>query len=119
MPRLRRSTVLVAAVGAAAFGCATSQRVSLECVPRDVLVYVDGRLLEGVPKAVKLAKDEPHTVFLKGSRYQAQMVVFESRERDGGPVLEPVDLCSGVAFVEVTPEVTIEVEPETPQAPSR
>jgi hypothetical protein len=119
MPRAPLSAALVAAAGLAASGCATSQRVSLECVPKDVLIYVDGRLLEGSPKLVKLAKDEPHTVLFKGGRYQPQMVVFESRERDGEAVLEPDDLCSRVAFVEMQPEVKIEVEPEAPRAPSR
>jgi hypothetical protein len=86
-------------------------------VPRDVLVYVDGRLLERVPKTLKLASDESHTIFLKGGRFQPQMVVFESLQRDGEPVLDPVDLCSRVAFVEMQPEVTIEVEPDAPPAP--
>jgi hypothetical protein len=109
--------LLLAAAGAAAIGCATSQRVSLECVPKDMLVYVDGRLLEDPPKTVKLANDEPHTIFVKGGRYQPQMVVFETRERDGKPVLEPIDLCSRVVFVEMQPEVRIEVEPDSPRAP--
>jgi len=116
MPRVSCSA-LTAAIGAAAFGCATRLPVSLECVPKDVLVYVDGRLLEDVPKNVKLRTDEPHTIFLKGGRYQPQMVVFSSLQRDGEPALDPVDLCSRVAFVEMTPEVTIEVAPEAPPTP--
>ena len=117
MARVPLFAALVVAAGTAVFGCATSQRVSLECVPKDVLIYVDGRLLERVPKTVKLASDEPHTIFLKGGRFQPQMVVFESLQRDGEPMLDPVDLCSRVAFVEVTPEVTIELEPDAPRAP--
>jgi hypothetical protein len=107
MPR----ALIYAAFAAAAFGCATGQRVSLECVPKNVMVYVDGRLLEGSAKTMKLAKDQPHTVFLKGGGYQSQMLVFESREQDGKRVLDPADLCSRVTFVEMQPEVKIEVEP--------
>lgn len=117
MPRVLLFAALVAAVGTAAFGCATSQRVSLECVPKDVLVYVDGRLLEGSPKTVKLAIDQPHTIFVKGGRYQPQMVVFESRQRDGKPELDPIDLCSRVVFVEMQPDVRFEVEPDATRAP--
>ncbi len=117
MPRIRLFAALVAAAGAAAFGCATRQSVSLECVPKDVQVYVDGRLLKGSPKTVKLAKDEPHTVFVKGGRYDPQMVVFESLERDGRAVLDPIDLCSRVNFVEMQPDVKFEVEPDAPRAP--
>jgi len=110
MPRALLCAALVTAAGTAALGCATSQRVSLECVPKDVRVYVDGRLIEGSAKSLKLTKDQPHTVFVKGGGYQPQMVVFESRERDGKPVLDPVDLCSRVVFVEMQPELKIEVE---------
>ena len=111
------SAALIAAAGAAAFGCATGQRVSLECVPKNVMVYVDGRLLEGSAKTMKLAKDQPHTVFLKGGGYQSQMLVFESREQDGKRVLDPADLCSRVKFVEMQPEVKIELEPGAAPAP--
>jgi len=117
MPRALLCAALVAAAGTAAFGCAASQRVSLECVPKDVMVFVDGRLIEGSPKTVKLAKDQPHTVFLKGGRYQPQMVVFGSRQRDGKPVLDPVDLCSRVVFFEMEPEVKVEVEPDAAPTP--
>jgi hypothetical protein len=43
--------------------------------------------------------------------------VFESREQDGKRVLEPADLCSRVTFVEMQPEVKIEVEPDAAPAP--
>ena len=117
MPRVLLFAALVAAASTAASGCATSQRVSLECVPKDVLVYIDGRLLKGSPRTVKLAKDQPHTIFVKGGRYPSQMVVFESRQRDGKPVLDPSDLCSRVTFVEMQPEVRVEVEPDAPGTP--
>lgn len=111
------SAPLAFAAGAAALACATGQRVSLECVPADVQVYVDGRLIEGRPKAVKLPKDQPHTVFFKGGGYQPQMVVFESRQRDGKPALDPLDVCSRVVFVEMQPDLQVEVEPDAAPAP--
>ena len=117
MLRARVSTVVFAAAVAAALGCASTQRISLACVPKNVSVYVDGRLLEGSPETLKLAKDEAHTVFLKGGGYQSQMLVFESRERDGKPELDPADLCSRLKFIEMQPEVKIELEPGAVPAP--
>jgi hypothetical protein len=117
MPRPLLCATLVAAAGTAVFGCATSQRLSLECVPKDVKVYVDGRLITGSPKTVKLAIDQPHTVFVKGGGYPPQMVVFESRQQNGEAVTGPVDLCSRLAFVEMQPDVKVELEPDAAPAP--
>jgi hypothetical protein len=108
MPRASLAALLL---GAAVFGCATPQRVSLACVPKNVQVFVDGRLIEGSPQALELSKDESHTVFFKGGGYQPQMLVLESREQDGERVLEPADLCSRLVLVEMQPEVKIEVDP--------
>ena len=112
MLRVLRSDALIIAAATAAFACATPQRISLACVPKNVTVYVDGRLVDDSADAIELSKDESHTVFLKGGGYQPQMLVFESRERDGEPELDPVDLCSRVAFIEMQPEVKVEVEPD-------
>ena len=112
MLRTLRSAALLVVAAAAALACATPQRVSLACVPKNVAVYVDGRLVDDSADAIELSKDESHTVFLKGGGYQSQMLVFESRERDGEPELDPVDLCSRVTFIEMQPEVKVEVEPE-------
>lgn len=117
MFRVLLSAALVAAAGAAALGCATTQRISLGCVPKDVMVFVDGRLLEGSPTSVKLRVDQPHTVFVKGGQYPSQMVVFESRQRDGKPVLDPADVCSQMKFVEMQPEVRVELESDEPPSP--
>ena len=117
MSRALLCATFLAGCGASVFGCASPQRVSLACVPKDVVVFVDGRRVEGSPEALKLSKGEPHTVFLKGGRYQPQMVVFESREQDGKRVLDPVDLCSRVVFVEMQPEVKFEMDPGA--APAR
>jgi hypothetical protein len=111
MTRTQLCVVLLTAIGSAASGCATRQSVSLACVPKNVSIYVDGRLIDGAPDAVKLSKHEPHAIFLKGGGYQSQMLVFESRERDGEPELDPADLCSRVKFIAMQPEVKIELEP--------
>jgi hypothetical protein len=117
MSHARASVALFTAIGAASIGCAARQSVSLACVPKNVSIYVDGRLIDGAPDAVKLSKDEPHAIFLKGGGYQSQMLVFESRERDGEPELEPADLCSRVKFIEMQPEVKIELDPGAVPAP--
>jgi hypothetical protein len=81
-------------------------------VPRNVEVYVDGRLLEDAPKEIELSKDESHTLFFKGGGYQSQMILLESRERDGEDVLENADLCSRLKLIEMDPNVKIEADPD-------
>ncbi len=117
MLRALVAAALIAALGGISLGCATRQSISLECVPKNVKVYVDARRVEGTLKSLKLTVDEPHSVFLKGGGYQPQMVVFESRERDGKRVLDPVDLCSQLVFVEMQPEVKLELDPDAAPVP--
>lgn len=93
-------------------GCASTQKVSLECVPSQVSVYVDGREIEERSGEISLGVDEAHTVFFKGGGYQPQMVVLESREVDGKYHLSNADLCRDMVFSEMQPELTIEVEEE-------
>jgi hypothetical protein len=93
-------------------GCASTQKVSLACVPKDVNVYVDGRPLEERPRELALAVREPHTLYFKGGGYRPQMVVLESREVDGKRVLSNADLCQNLVFTEVSPEVHMQVDPE-------
>lgn len=112
MTRWRRALPLLALVPAA-WACAAKQRLSLECVPREVTVYVDGRALDETPEAIDLRQDQPHTVFFKGGGYKPQMVVLESEEVEGGHALTPVDLCTQTTFEEMDPEVHMEVDPES------
>ena len=98
-------------------GCASKQRIALDCVPSGVTVYVDGRALEETPDSIALRKDEPHTVFFKGVGYQPQMVVLNSWEEDGRKRLTPTDLCAEVAFVAVRPEVHMEIDPQVSEGP--
>jgi hypothetical protein len=113
--RPARAAALLLCFAGSAAGCASKQRVSLDCVPREVTVYVDGRALED-SREVALRTDRPHTVYFKGGGYRTQMVVLESEEVDGKRLLFPAEPCREVAFAEMQPEVRVEVEPEA-QAP--
>lgn len=93
-----------------AAGCASTQTLSLECVPSEVTVYVDGRVLAGGPDQIALRKDEPHTFYFKGGGHRTQMVVLESHEVGGELQLTPADLCEQVAFAQVQPELRVEIE---------
>jgi len=106
-------------------GCASTQKVSLECVPSEVNVFVDGRQLEGSPEEISLGTEEAHTVYLKGGDHQPQMVVMEPREVDGKQVLTNADLCRQVTFTEMRPELVVEIvddaaptEPEVAEPPA-
>jgi hypothetical protein len=110
-------SILVVAVAAAALGCASKQRVDLDCVPHEVSVYVDGRKLEKTPESIELRKDKPHTVFFKGGGYQPQMVVLRSEDVDGEKRLSPPEVCNEAVFVEMRPEVQIEVETRASEEP--
>ncbi len=112
-----RISICVVAVAAAALGCASKQRIALDCVPHEVTVYVDGRKLEKTPESIELRKDEAHTVFFKGGGYRPQMVVLRSEDVDGEPRLSPADVCTEAVFVETRPEVEIEVEPRLSEEP--
>ena len=59
----RRSFVLAAALLIGA--CAAKQHVTLDCLPEDVTIFVDGRRLESNPDSVELESDKPHTVLFR------------------------------------------------------
>jgi len=110
---LVRSFCLSIALAALALGCAAKQRVSLECVPREVHVYVDGRSLDPATESVELRPDRAHTVFFKGGGFAPQMVVLESHETAGGARLSPAEVCSHTAFIPTRPQVEMQVAPES------
>ena len=119
MPGVIRRAALSLLVLAGVLACASTQKVSLECVPSDVTVFVDGRELEGRPAEIELRKNEPHTFYFKGGGYRTQMVVLESSEVDGEVQLTPADLCQEVVFAEMRPDVVVELEEEPVPASSR
>ncbi len=119
---MRRPSVCWGAVVAgvaACFGCASTQTVDLQCVPKDVTVYVDGRKLDETPESIELSRAEAHKIFFKGGPYEPRMVVLESIEMDGESRLEPADVCTATQFVKVRPEVEIRVHPADEPAPAR
>ncbi|MEE2678783.1 MAG: hypothetical protein VX546_09435 [Myxococcota bacterium] len=88
--------------------------MSFDCVPRDVQVFVDGRVLETTGEGVALRADRAHTVFFKGGGFEPQMVVLESREAEGVARLVPADVCSRATFVPTRPQVELRIDPEEP-----
>jgi hypothetical protein len=95
-------------------GCAAKQTVPLECVSEEVVVYVDGRLLEERPDALELRADEPHKLFFKLPGHEPQLVVLESAPDDEGRLrLSPADVCVELVPVGLARELTIEVEGDT------
>ena len=113
MPRTRPFTALAALCAtAAAAGCATTQKVRISCVPREVKVYVDGRLLEG--DEAKLRTDRAHKIYAKGPGYEPQLVVIEPEVDEGGRAsFAEDDLCVRVVPVGVGRELEVEVEVES------
>ena len=89
----RRSFVLAAALLIGA--CAAKQHVTLDCLPEDVTIFVDGRRLESNPDSVELESDKPHTVLFRAPGYKPRMVVIESDPAsDGPPLLRPARVCA-------------------------
>jgi hypothetical protein len=109
MLRARPLAALAAVLTAA--GCATTQKVRISCVPREVKVYVDGRLLEG--DEAKLRTDRAHKIYAKGPGYEPQLVVLEPEvDEDGHAEFREDDLCVRVVPVGVGRELEVEVEVE-------
>ncbi len=92
--------------------CAHKQTIPLDCVPKDVTIYVDKKALDQVPEELELRVDEPHTLYFKREGYEPAMVVLEPKENETGPGLAPADVCVELHFVERSREVQIEVERE-------
>ena len=95
---------------ALAAGCSATQAVPIECVPEDVIVYVDGELLEEMPEAVELTVDEPHTLLFKGEGYRPELVVLETSEADGVPRLSPENVCVNPVYVGMGRQIEVEIE---------
>jgi len=113
--RLRSPAALLLACALAA-GCASStQQVRIACVPEEVSVYVDGRLLEeGDGDVVVLRTDEPHKIFVKGAGFEPRLVVLEpSVDAEGRETLGPVELCIEVVPIGMERQLELEVEPDS------
>ncbi len=104
--RVRALALALLALGA----CAHTQTVWLDCVPKDVTIYLDKVPLERVPDYVDLRADRPHVLFFKGEGYEPTMVVLDVEETADGPALSPEDLCLDIDFVRRERELDIQIE---------
>jgi len=107
---------LVLLVGA----CAAKQRVTLDCLPEEVTIFVDGRRLEPSQDSVELQSDKPHTVLFRAPGYAPRMVVIDSAAAaDGAPLLHPTRVCADL--VAHTPRMQrhldLEVDDQPPAKP--
>ncbi len=101
----------------AAFGCATKQPIAIDCVPEEVVIYVDGERIDGVPDSIALSRDRPHTLFFKGPGIEPELVVVNSRVVDGRAALEPAELCVEPRYKRVGRKVRIEIDPDVAAGP--
>ncbi len=115
-------TLLLLVAGA----CAHSQTFQIDCIPRDVTIFLDGEPLERNPReitvfvdgapvdrvsdSIDLRSDRPHVLFIKGEGYEPTMVVLDTEETGAGPVLSPRDLCLGLNLNKRSRKLEIEVE---------
>jgi len=89
--------------------CAHKQTIRLDCVPKDVTIYLDKVPLERVPDSVDLRTDRPHLLFFRGEGYEPTMVVLEIEETADGPALSPRDLCLELNFSRRSRELELEI----------
>jgi hypothetical protein len=93
--------------------CAPKQRIPLEAGPAPLWLYVDGELQPALPDEIELRSDRDHMLYFKKPGYASELVVLESRERDGRARLEP-----GAVRVELAPRGgsgrDLEIETEEP-----
>jgi hypothetical protein len=117
--RLRRwqsGTTAIALLIAIA-GCATKQPIAIDCVPEEVVIYVDGERIDGVPEEIKLRRDRPHTLFFKGPGLEPELVVLNSTKVDGDAALEPAEVCVHPRYKRVGRTVQIEIAPDVSAGP--
>ena len=101
----------------AALGCAAKQPIAIDCVPEEVVIYVDGERIDGVPESIALSRDRPHTLFFKGPGIEPELVVVNSTLVDGRPALEPAELCVEPRYRRVGRKLRIEIEPDVAAGP--
>ena len=92
-------------------GCATRQRIPIDCVPENVTVYLDGEALEEVPTAVELDPKRPHTLYFKGDEIVPELVVFETTDVDGVARLSPEEVCVHPRVARARRVLRVEIDP--------
>jgi len=109
--------VLPIAAAAVLLACAPKQKIALDCVPEEFVVYVDGTRLEKTPSDLELRSDQPHTVYFKGPNFVPELVVLNSEKIDGKARLSPSEVCVKPRYVQVRRELTMEIDPAVSAAP--
>jgi hypothetical protein len=115
---IRYREILLAGTVAIVAACAPKQKIPLDCIPKEVVVYVDGERLDELPPELDLRSDEPHTVFVKGPGIHPELVVLSSSEVNGRMWLSPSSICIQPRLLEVRRELEFEIEPDVSAAPS-
>jgi hypothetical protein len=90
-------------------GCTTMQTFPLDCVPRQVTIYVDGEQLDEIPDQLELRADQPHVVFFKGGGVEPRMIVLDTLAVDGGARLTPESVCLEPVFSPVERRLELEI----------
>ena len=111
-----RCAVPVAAA-AALISCAPKQKIALDCVPEEVVIYVDGEPLDEPPPALDLRSDRPHKLYFKGPGLVPELVVLNSGKMDGKAKLSPSEVCVKPRYVQVGRELEMEIDPNVSTAP--
>lgn len=116
---MRHAAAAVPAAGLAGLllACATTQNVRIDCVPEDVVIYVDGRLLEEKPEQLQLDAERDHMLYFKGPGYVPELVVLRSERDDDGPRLSEDALCVQPRYVGTDRELELDVDAPPPAAP--
>jgi len=100
--------IVLALIGVGA--CAHKQMILLDCIPKDVTIYLDKVRLDRVPDSISLRTDQPHVLFFKGEGYEPMMVVLDTEETADGPALFPEDLCFDLNLAKRKRDLEIEIE---------
>jgi hypothetical protein len=99
------------------FGCASTQPIAIECVPEEVVIYVDGERIDGVPGEIELSRDRPHTLYFKGPGIEPELVVVDATTVDGKPRLEPAEVCVQPRYRRVGRQVEFKIDPDVSAGP--
>jgi hypothetical protein len=106
------------AAAAVLVACAAKQQIALDCVPEEVVIYVDGSRLEEMPSVLELRSDHPHTLYFKGPDFAPELVVLNSEEVEGKAKLSPAEVCVKPRYVGVNRELKMEIDRAVSAVPS-
>jgi hypothetical protein len=83
--------------------------VRISCVPREVSIYVDGRLLDG--DRAELRTDRAHKIYVKGEGFESRLVVVEPETGDDGHPGFDDEVCVRVVPIGMGRDLDLEIEP--------